>query len=340
MIAVELLKLRRLLMCRVVRHTIQALPCRSMLRGKLVGDKTTMRNLFVLTRLVRSISLIGIMVFGASVLLAQAPAPAIEPCPATPTPKPGIANTSTPVKVKTTAKQTEIDSDIADDPAVEKVVAAYAEKVRALSVVVGTVDGVLKKDSVGAGNLGQFVTDAMLSQAKRGSNNIALAIMNAGGLRKNEIAAGQIRASDIFELLPFENALMTIELTGVQLSKLTQSLVRDSQAGARIQFRWNEQNRTEVSDAKLVDAEGREHALDNNATYTIVTIDYLYNLKSGTYGLLQEGKNKRELGITLREAVMNYVKEETAAGRPIKSRTDDRYVQIGPGPKTQENPPE
>jgi 2',3'-cyclic-nucleotide 2'-phosphodiesterase (5'-nucleotidase family) len=300
-----------------------------------------MRNLFALTRLLRSISLIGIMVFGASVLLAQAPATAIEPCPATPTPKPGITTATTPVKVKTTAKQIEIDSSIADDPAVEKVIAPYAEKVKALSVVVGTVDGVLKKGTVGAGNLGQFVTDAMLSQAKeRGSNNIALAIINAGGLRKNEIAAGQLRASDIFELLPFENALITIELSGAQLAKITQSLVRDSQAGARIQFRWNEQNRTEVSGAKLVDAEGREHALDNNATYTIVTIDYLYNLKSGTYALLQEGKNKRELGITLREAVMNYVKEETAAGRSIKSRTDDRYLQIGPGPTSQENPPE
>jgi len=300
-----------------------------------------MRNLFVLTRLVRSISLIGIMVFGASVLLAQAPAPAIEPCPATPTPKPGITKTSTPVKVKTTAKQIEIDSDIADDPAVEKVVAAYAEKVRALSVVVGTVDGVLKKGTVGAGNLGQFVTDAMLSQAKeRGNKNIALAMMNAGGLRKNEIAAGQLRASDIFELLPFENALMTIELTGAQLSKITQSLVRDSQAGARIQFRWNEQNRSEVIGAKLVDAAGHEQPIDNTATYTIVTIDYLYNLKSGTYALLQEGKNKRELGITLRDAVMNYLKEESAAGRSIKSRTDDRYVQIGPGPASQGNPPE
>lgn len=300
-----------------------------------------MRNLFALTRLVRSISLIGIMIFSASVLLAQAPATAIEPCPATPTPKLGITKASTPVKVKTVAKQTVIDSDIADDPAVEKVIAAYAEKVRVLSVVVGTVDGVLKKGTVGAGNLGQFVTDAMLSQAKeRGGNNIALAILNAGGLRKNEIAAGQLRASDIFELLPFENVLITIELSGSQLAKITQSLVRDSQAGARIQFRWNEQNRSEFIGAKLLDASGHEQPIDDNATYTIVTIDYLYNLKSGTYALLQEGKNKRELGLTLREVVMNYVKKETAAGRPIKSRADDRYLQIGPGPTNQANPPE
>jgi hypothetical protein len=29
---------------------------------------------------------------------------------------------------------------------------------------------------------------------------------------------------------------------------------------------------------------------------------------------------------------LSYVKEETAAGRAIKPRIDDRFVQIGPGP--------
>ncbi len=41
--------------------------------------------------------------------------------------------------------------------------------------------------------------------------------MNGGGLRKNDIAAGELRASDIFELLPFENALVALEVTGAQL---------------------------------------------------------------------------------------------------------------------------
>ena len=82
---------------------------------------------------------------------------------------------------------------------------------------------------------------------------MVLAIMNAGGLRKNEIAAGELRASDIFELLPFENALIAIDLTGVQLAKVLEIVPRDAQAGARIHFKWNDRERAEFISGKLVD---------------------------------------------------------------------------------------
>ena len=41
----------------------------------------------------------------------------------------------------------------------------------------------------------------------------------------------------------------------------------------------------------------------------------------------------------LRDAMMEYVKSETAAGRKLRSRVDDRYVQVGPGPQTPPEPP-
>ena len=112
--------------------------------------------------------------------------------------------------------------------------APYSEKVRALSVVIGKLEGALKKDGVGAGSLGNFVTDGMRAQAKaKLGKPITLAIINAGGLRKNEISAGELRASDIFELFPFENALVALEVTGAQLVKLLQSpLATHSQARA------------------------------------------------------------------------------------------------------------
>ena len=79
-----------------------------------------------------------------------------------------------------------------------------------------------------------------------------------------------------------------------------------------------------MESAKLRDA-GREKVIDPNAMYTIVTIDYLYRV-GGRYGILQQGKNLKELGITLRDALMNYVKSETAAGRDIKPNLDGRFV--------------
>jgi 2',3'-cyclic-nucleotide 2'-phosphodiesterase (5'-nucleotidase family) len=208
-------------------------------------------------------------------------------------------------------------------------------------MVIGKLEGDLKKDTVGAGSVGNFVTEAMLRVANQKSGkNVALALTNAGGLRKNEIAAGELRVSDIFELMPFENSLLVFDLTGAQILKILQAGTRDPQAGARIQYRWNAQNRTEVISAKLVDLQNHEREIDPTATYSVVTIDYLYNLKSGTYAVLQEAKDVKPLNTTLRDAVLSYVKEETAAGRAIKPKIDDRFVQIGPGPTNPQVPPQ
>ena len=263
---------------------------------------------------------------------------AIEPCPATPAPaKPGITNA--PAKVSTKAKLSTIDASIPDDPEVETILVPYSAKVRELSTVIGRLEGELKKAGVGAGSLGNFVTDGMRAQARaKLGKPVALAIMNAGGLRKNEFSAGELRASDIFELLPFENALVAVDVTGVQLAKLLQVVTRDAQAGARIQFKWNEQNRAEFLSGKLVDENGKEQEIDPQKIYTIVTIDYLLKVAGGAYALLQEAKSTTPLNITLRDAIMNYVKSETAAGRPVRRVVDDRFVQVGPGPKTTEDP--
>lgn len=261
---------------------------------------------------------------------------AIEPCPATPA-KPAVAKGLEKAGVKAT--RLDVDAGIADDKDVEKLIAPYAEKVNELSKVIGRLEGNLSKTGVGGGSLGNFVTDAVKSQAEaKLGKPVTLAIMNVGGLRKNEISAGELRASDIFELLPFENALVAVEMTGATLAKVLEVVPRDAQAGARIQFKWNDRSRAEFLSGKLVDANGHELEIDPNKTYTIVTIDYLLRLGGGAYAILQEAKSQTPLNVTLRDAVMNYVKAETAAGRTIRSTVDNRWIQVGPGPKTTEPP--
>jgi 2',3'-cyclic-nucleotide 2'-phosphodiesterase (5'-nucleotidase family) len=265
-------------------------------------------------------------------------AQAIEPCPATPAPKIG---STAPAKVGLKASQTIVDATIPNDASVEKIVSPYTAKVRELSVVIGTLEGELKKSGVGASSLGNFVTDAMIMQARARSKPVALAITNAGGLRKNTITPGQLRASDIFELLPFENALVEVDLTGAQLIRLLTNVTRgrDAQSGARIEFRWNAEDRPEFINAKLLGKDGTEMNIDPQATYTIVTIDYLMKLASGNYAILQEGTNVTPLNITIRDAVMDHVKTETRAGRAIRAMLDNRFVQVGPGPNRSETPP-
>ena len=252
---------------------------------------------------------------------------AIQPC----------TETSTSTKATTAAKravvtQTVIDESLTDDAAVEKVIAPYSAKVRALENVIGKLDDDLRKEGVGGGSIGSFVTDGLRAQASRKVGRpVPLMIINSGGLRKNAMSQGDLRAADIFELLPFENVLIQMDFTGEQLMKLLSIVLRrrDAQSGARIRYRINAENQPELISAKLLSPDGSEIEIDRNAIYRIATIDYLLQLASGSYAVLQEGKNVTRLGITIRDAMMEYVKRETAAGRTIKPAFDNRYVLDG-----------
>jgi 2',3'-cyclic-nucleotide 2'-phosphodiesterase (5'-nucleotidase family) len=278
-----------------------------------------MRNINRLSR-----TLVCALALTVFVVPAFGQATAIQPCPATSAPS---------------AQRLPVDSSVPDDPDVTKIIAPYAERVRDLSKVIGRLEGDLKKGRVGAGSLGNFVTDGIMAQAQaKLGKPVALTVMNAGGLRKNDISAGELRSSDIFELLPFENALVALEVTGTQLQKLLETMGRDAQAGARIQFKWNDRDRPEFLSGKLLDATGKEQEIDPQKIYTVVTIDYLLQVAGGAYAFLKEAKSVTPLNITLRDAILNYIKSETAAGRPIRSVLDDRFVQVGPGPKSAEEP--
>jgi 2',3'-cyclic-nucleotide 2'-phosphodiesterase (5'-nucleotidase family) len=266
-----------------------------------------------------------VLAFGAPASLAQQPAPKTSSTPAQP-------QTSQPPKgadVHARVTETAVDASIPDDAPVDQMLAVYSPKVRELDVVIGKLKGELRKGGTGAGSLGNFVTDGMREQAAvKTGKPITMALMNAGGMRRSTIGEGEIRARDVFELLPFENALVTIDLTGAQLLRLMQTIVakREAQSGARLVYKTNADKTTELVSAKLRDTSPGEKDINPNATYTIVTIDYLYRVGGTTYGMLQEGKNMKELGITLRDALMNYVKAETAAGRDIKPNLDGRFV--------------
>lgn len=222
-----------------------------------------------------------------------------------------------------------VDASVPDDAAFEKMLAAYAPKVRALDSVIGKLTGDLRKGGNGAGSLGNFVTDGLRTQASlKLGKPVVLAVTNGGGLRKNVIAAGDLRLRDIFELLPFENALVAFDLTGAQVLDLLKIVLtrRDAQSGGRIKYRINADKKPEIEKGLLMIG-GVEKEIDPAAVYTIVSIDYLLNVAGGDYGaVLKQAQNIRPLGLTMRDAITDYVKAETAAGREIKSAFDGRFA--------------
>ncbi len=283
-----------------------------------------MRNSILLTA-VALLLLSGGALPGAANAQTTAARPASQPGAAGGAqPKPA---TPAPLDINVKAENRAIDESVPADAAVEAAIAPYSGKVRELEKPIGKLEGDLKRGGMGGGSLGNFVADALRdrAQAKLGKP-VLLAVINSSGLRKSSIPAGDVSTSDIFQLLPFENALVAVDLTGEQLRRFMDVTVarRNAQAGARIVYRNNpEKKQGEIVSVKLGSL-GQERDIDPQAVYTIVTIDYLVK-RGGDYSVLQEGKNVRELGLTMRDAVLDYVKAETAAGRPVKAEFDGRF---------------
>jgi 2',3'-cyclic-nucleotide 2'-phosphodiesterase (5'-nucleotidase family) len=239
------------------------------------------------------------------------------------------APAATPTDVHAGVTEAPVDSTIPDDAGVDKMLEAYSPKVRALEQVIGKLKGDLRKGGVGAGSLGNFVADGIRAESSRKLGQpVLLAVTNSGGMRKNAISEGDLTLRDVFELLPFENALVAFDLTGAQVLDLLRVVVsnRDAQSGARIKYRVNSDKQLEVENVKLL-IDGQEKEIDPKAIYTVISIDYLLNVTGGDYAVvLKQATNTRPLNLTIRDAITNYVKAETAAGRDIKSTLDGRFV--------------
>jgi len=296
-------------------------------------------NSFILKQ-VRSVAPRWLFLFA---LLVTAAAPALTQ----PLTKPRTSPTPTAgADVRARVSETIVDSSIPGDPAFDQMLAVYSPKVREIEKVIGKLRGDLRKGGVGAGSLGNFVTDGILFEARQKlGNSVALAVTNAGGLRKSAISEGELREKDIWELLPFENALVQFDLTGAQVMTLLRQVVshRDAQAGARIKYVNDADNKPQLQSVRLL-VDGKEQEVDPNAIYKVICIDYLWkrtaNLPSdseGNYSVLGQAKKIEPLGLTIRDAMIDYVKKETAAGRDIKVNLDGRFSMDRSGGAT---PPE
>lgn len=271
--------------------------------------------------------LIGLLISSVQLTFAQTAKPAPQP---------------TPGHIHAKVGERLIDASIANDPAVNQMLEAYRPKVRSLNEVIGKLKGDLRKGGIGAGSMGDFVTDGLRAEAsQRLGKPVVLAFTNAGGLRKSVIPSGDIKLRDVYELLPFENALVAFDLTGTQVLEILRVVIagREAQSGARIKYRLSTDKRPKMDTARLL-IDGAETQIDPAAIYTVVTTDYLLNVTAGDYSAtLKQAKNIRPMGVTLRDAMIDYVKTVTAAGRQIRAAFDGRYaLESENGATTQEAP--
>lgn len=165
------------------------------------------------------------------------------------------------------------------------------------------------------GLLNNLVADIMYHEGKRQNLTFDFAHTNFFGLR-NPIAAGPIKASKIYELMPFENYFVTVTLKGTDVQELFNyiaALNGDPISGARFK----------IKDGKATDIRINGAAFDPSRDYTVLTIDYMAN--GGDKAEVYTRAIKRfDSTYRLRDAILAYIKQQQAQGKTITSALDNR----------------
>ena len=146
-------------------------------------------------------------------------------------------------------------------------------------------------------------------------STVDMAIVNLGGLRSH-IPAGDITVRKIFELMPFENELVIVYLSGDKVYELCQGFAQvggQGVSGITMQFK----------NKSAIDIKINNKALDRTKVYSIATNDFLAAGNDKMEELAQYSK-RINTDIKIRDMLLNFVKSETSKGNLIKSALDGR----------------
>lgn len=158
--------------------------------------------------------------------------------------------------------------------------------------------------------LGNFLADAYLWAAtKQIDKQVDVAFMNHGGIRVNRMPAGNITRRHIFEVMPFDNAIVIIEVKGSVLKNYLDFLAADGGGGGVAGLNYR------IQDKQAVDVLIQGAPLDANKSYLMANSDYAVDGGGGFTAFKQMNQNRTNY--LQRDAILDYCKMHISQGRMI-----------------------
>jgi 5'-nucleotidase len=226
-----------------------------------------------------------------------------------------------------------IDDTIVEDAALAAILAVLQQPMSEMMTdIIGQTDVFLdgENDNIRSGetNLGNMIADAVLEKVKTAGADIA--IVNSGGIRVS-VPAGDITWEKLMEVLPYENYLILVDITGEQLVAALENGVGQTEEFkgrfpqvAGIRFIWNSASEPGSRIVSVeVQTESGYVALDENAVYRVVINDYLYSGGDG-FSVFQQGSNYINAGFTYFEIMLDYFMDNS----PVSPQVDGRIIDV------------
>ncbi|MCB1422568.1 MAG: 5'-nucleotidase C-terminal domain-containing protein [Nitratireductor sp.] len=229
-----------------------------------------------------------------------------------------------------------LDASVIPDAAIVARIAELAAPIEELKKkpvgeTSAAIDGDRGSCRLGECSMGNLVADAMLDRVK--GQGVSIAVQNGGGLRAS-IDSGQITMGEVLEVLPFQNALSTFELKGSDVVAALESGVSQVEEikgrfpqVAGLRFAWDETVEPLKGRVKQVQVmkDGEWADIDPEATYKVVSNDFMRGGGDGYAVFKDNGMNAYDYGPGLEQVVADYL----AANSPYKPYTDGRVLKGG-----------
>lgn len=168
--------------------------------------------------------------------------------------------------------------------------------------------------------LGNMMADILLAMtAQYAGKPMDLGVVNYGGIRIPSLPKGPLSVLHAYSLMPFDNYLVSMSLSGTQVQALCDSIAQKKG--------WPVSGVTfGIRQGRAADVRVQGQALNPDRQYRVALSDYL---AGGGDGLtfLKDIPNENT-GVLYRDAIMEYWKTEQAAGRTIGAHLENRIVYV------------
>jgi 5'-nucleotidase/UDP-sugar diphosphatase len=217
-----------------------------------------------------------------------------------------------------------IGEEVPEDPFLLATLTPYAEQVEAkLSEVIGNAGGLFDNTDIRKTEapLGNLVADAMLWATKGQGSDFA--IQNGGGIRA-AIPEGEISKKLIYEVLPFDNSVMTVEMTGSEVQAMFDYVATVPRGkGAFPQVSEGVKFTVDFGAGEVRDLTINGRAVDPNATYKVATNSFMAAGGDG-YSMMKSGYHY-DTSAFQRDVVIDYLQY---LGGTINPETEGRITVI------------
>jgi 2',3'-cyclic-nucleotide 2'-phosphodiesterase (5'-nucleotidase family) len=198
---------------------------------------------------------------------------------------------------------------------IDSIILPYQEKVsQTMNEVLNSTDMLMEK-GIPESLLGNLISDLCMNFCPE----VDFCILNNGGLRV-PLPQGNITRGKIFELMPFENELVAVTLSGSTTFKLFKYI--QNKKGVP----FSKELRLEIKNENIL-ASINNQPFDSLRNYTILTSDYLAR-GGDNMTFFKDAIDIKPCNIKLRDAIIEHFISEKNNGNTIKSKLDNRIKYV------------